>query len=127
LEESCAAKAEEKTLGQIFLTTTLGQKKEWTEMLTKLLLLQNWSHEVPRGDSAKRLTAKFKSLRKAIKDWQRSFSSLKNTITNIKLVTQFLDLIEEFRDLSLEEWNFRVILKKELLSLLEQQKTYWKQ
>jgi hypothetical protein len=38
-----------------------------------------------------------------------------------------LDLIEEFRDLSLEEWNFRVILKKELLSLVEQQKTYWKQ
>ena len=91
------------------------------------LLLHNWSHEVPQGDSAKRLTAKFKSLRKAIKDWQRSLSPLKNTITNIKLVTQFLDLIEEFRDLNLEEWNFRVILKEELLSLLEQQKTYWKQ
>ena len=29
--------------------------------------------------------------------------------------------------MSLEEWNFRAILNEKLLSLLEQQRIYWKQ
>jgi hypothetical protein len=38
-----------------------------------------------------------------------------------------LCLIEEFRDLSLVEWNFRAILENSLISLLKQQRAYWKQ
>jgi hypothetical protein len=33
--------------------------------------------------------------------------------------------LEEFRDLSLEEWNVRYILKENLERVLEQQRIYW--
>lgn len=39
----------------------------------------------------------------------------------------FLEMLEEYRDLSLEEWNFRQISKEKLISLLKQQKLYWRQ
>jgi hypothetical protein len=38
-----------------------------------------------------------------------------------------LDLIEESRDLNLEEWNFKNILLDHLEALLHQQKVYWQQ
>lgn len=38
-----------------------------------------------------------------------------------------MDTIECFRDLSLIEWNFREILSSKLVSLLRQQRRYWKQ
>lgn len=39
----------------------------------------------------------------------------------------FLDILEEFRDHTLEEWNFKALIKEQLESLLSQQKTYWQQ
>jgi hypothetical protein len=36
-------------------------------------------------------------------------------------------LVEEFRDLLVEEWNFRDIIQKHLEQLLEQQRIYWQQ
>lgn len=48
-------------------------------------------------------------------------------IENIKLIIQFLDLVEETRDLTLQEWNLCNILRQKLQVLLEQQKIYWKQ
>jgi hypothetical protein len=42
-------------------------------------------------------------------------------------VIQFIDTIEESRDLEVQEWNFRKILKHHLKSLLEWQRLYWKQ
>jgi hypothetical protein len=39
----------------------------------------------------------------------------------------FLNKIEEFCDLSLEEWNFRKIVQDNLANLLEQQRVYWRQ
>jgi hypothetical protein len=38
-----------------------------------------------------------------------------------------VNFLEEFRDLSLVEWNFRNLLEDKLISLLKQQKAYWKQ
>ena len=73
------------------------------------------------------ITAKFKNLRRVIRAWQAQLSSLKANIANVKLVLSFLGLLEEFRDLSLQEWNFRHILEQRLVSLLKQQKIYWKQ
>lgn len=48
-------------------------------------------------------------------------------IENIKLVLHFLETIELFRDLSLPEWNFRNLIAEKLISLLKQQRTYWRQ
>jgi hypothetical protein len=38
-----------------------------------------------------------------------------------------LNSLEEHRDLSLEEWNFRLIVQRNIAALLEQQIIYWKQ
>lgn len=54
-------------------------------------------------------------------------SNLSTTIANTKLLIALLDVIEEFRDLSIEEWNFREILQTYLRTLLHRQKIYWKQ
>lgn len=52
---------------------------------------------------------------------------MKITISNVKLILSFLCLIEEFRDLTVIEWNFKLILETKLQSLLMHQKLYWKQ
>jgi hypothetical protein len=38
-----------------------------------------------------------------------------------------LDNLEEFRELSLKEWNFRQLIYEHLFGLLEQQRVYWMQ
>jgi hypothetical protein len=47
-------------------------------------------------------------------------SNLSTTISNNKVVLSFLDMLEESRDLTLEEWNFRRIIQEHLANLLEQ-------
>jgi hypothetical protein len=42
------------------------------------------------------------------------------------MVLSFLNTLDEFRDLSLEKWNFRVLVQDHLGKLLEQQRVYWK-
>lgn len=48
-------------------------------------------------------------------------------IENTRLTLQFVETLGEYRDLSIEEWNFKELLKTHLLSLLKQQRIYWKQ
>lgn len=91
------------------------------------ILAANWFASPMISDKAKILTNKCKNLRAALKVWSASLPSLKIAINNISLTIQLLDALEKFRDLSLEEWNFRTILKGKLLLLLEQQRVYWKQ
>jgi hypothetical protein len=52
---------------------------------------------------------------------------LKANIENVRLILQFLKLLEEYRDLSIVEWNFRLLLKQKYASLLNQQQIYCKQ
>jgi len=90
------------------------------------IVQHGWALPTFQSDPAKVITAKFKNLRRVIRAWQAQLSSLKANIANVKLVLSFLGLLEEFRDLSLQEWNFRHILEQRLISLLKQQKIYWK-
>jgi hypothetical protein len=71
--------------------------------------------------------AKLKNLRRVLRAWEGQLSNLNTTINNNKVMLSFLDMIEESRDLTLEEWNFRKIIQDHLGSLLEQQRIYWKQ
>jgi hypothetical protein len=80
----------------------------------------------PVQDIANGITAKFKNLRGSIKQWQKNLSSLKQVIDNVKMVMGFLEFIEDYRDLSLEEWNFKDILIQHLLTLLKLERIYWK-
>jgi hypothetical protein len=72
------------------------------------------------------LELNFKNLRGALKAWSSTLSNLKISIANISFTLLLLEAMEEYRDLSLEEWNFRCILREKLLTLLEQQRIYWK-
>jgi hypothetical protein len=78
-------------------------------------------------DKAKNLGAKFENLRRVLKAWKKLLPSLAKTITSCKEAILFLDKLEEFRDLSLQEWNARDLLLNHIQSLLGQQRTYRKQ
>jgi hypothetical protein len=69
-------------------------------------------------DKAKMIGAKFKNLRRVVKCWHSKLSNLAAVITNTKLVIFLLDSLEEFRDLSVEEWNFRQFVQGHLVNLL---------
>jgi hypothetical protein len=71
--------------------------------------------------------AKFKRARKAIQGWYKSLPNLAKLIDKVKLVIQLLYFIEESRDLTVQEWNFKEILIHHLHDLLSKQRTYWKQ
>lgn len=73
------------------------------------------------------ISAKFKNLRKDLKEWKRSLPKLAIVIERIKAVLHLLETIEVFRDLSIQEWNFRNLVAEKLVQLLKQQRTYWKQ
>jgi len=70
------------------------------------LVEQCWSTSPNIQDQAKILTAKFKSLRATLRSWQKQLSNLKALISSVKLVLSFLELLEEWRDLTIMEWNF---------------------
>jgi hypothetical protein len=57
-----------------------------------------------------------------LRAWQQNLPSLAKTIENYKLVLRFLDILDEFRELSLEEWNFRHVVKSNLENLLGKQR-----
>jgi hypothetical protein len=84
-----------------------------------------WQQNLP--DKAKNLKAKFKIIRKVLKDWQRSLPKIDKIVRHIKLLIEFIDIIEEHRDLSIEEWNFRDHMQTKVAELLHIQKIYWKQ
>ena len=83
------------------------------------IVQHGWSLPTFQSDSGKVITAKFKNIRRVIRAWQSHLSSLKANISNVKLIITFMGLLEEFRDLTLEEWNFRKILDEKLISLLQ--------
>jgi hypothetical protein len=90
-------------------------------------LEHGWSLPCYQEDKEKKLGAKFKMLRKVLRQWHAQISNMATTIQNNKMIVSFLDTLEEFRDLALEEWNFRKIVLDHLENLLEQQTKYWKQ
>ena len=88
------------------------------------ILVSTWNQTVGFTNSAKNINAKLKALRKRLRGWQASMTNLKTLITNVRLIILFLEVPEEFRDISLPEWNFKEMLDNHLLKLLEKQKNY---
>jgi endonuclease/exonuclease/phosphatase family metal-dependent hydrolase len=70
----------------------------------------SWNQPIFQPDPAKRLMAKFKRACKHIHGWCKSLPNLTKLIDKVKLVVQLLDFIEESRDLTIQEWNFKEIL-----------------
>src|SRR5699024_10752879 len=71
----------------------------------KQIVEYSWKIPVGHTDPAKRITAKLKNLRKSIKIWAKNPPCLRKLIDKVNSVIAFLDILEEFRTLSLEEWN----------------------
>jgi hypothetical protein len=84
------------------------------------VVAHGWAVPTNQTDSAKILTAKFKNLRRVLKAWQAQLSSLKANVANVKSVLILLGILEEYRYLTVLEWNFRTLF-------LYQQQVYWKQ
>jgi hypothetical protein len=95
----------------------------WLEFEGFMNVFQNtWLGQPNLSDKAKNLTTKFKITRKVLKDWQRSLPKIDKTVRDIKLLIEFIDIIEEHRDLSIEEWNFRDLTQTKVVELLHIQK-----
>jgi hypothetical protein len=62
-----------------------------------------------------------------LKAWQSQLSNINTSIHNNKVMLFWLDTMEEFRDLSMEEWNFKNLVRVNIENLLEQQRIYWQQ
>jgi hypothetical protein len=100
----------------------------WLEHENFIPVLQHaWQLQTMTDDSAKKISAKFKNLRRALKAWKSQLPNLAAAIQNAKDQIQFFDMVEENRDLTLQEWNFRWAVSNHLEKLLHQQRIYWKQ
>jgi hypothetical protein len=86
----------------------------------------SWTKPLHRDNSAALINAKFKRLRNDLKFWSKSISRLTICIENTNKALAEIDSLEDCRPLSGPEANFRKILKKHLLNLLEYQNAYWK-
>lgn len=78
------------------------------------VMAYRWSVPTFQSDIAKKITAKFKKLRRVLRAWQGQLSSLKANIENVKIILQFLEVLEDFRDLTIIEWNFRILLRENM-------------
>jgi hypothetical protein len=85
-----------------------------------------WKIPVRAKSSAGIITAKLKNLRYELKRWGKNLSHFKDLITKCNQVIFLLDQLEETRDLSRPEFNFRNIVKGHLKRLLQIQSDYWK-
>jgi hypothetical protein len=86
-----------------------------------------WQIPTEYSDAAKRINAKLKNVRRGLKLWSKNRPCLKKLIAQVNDTITMLDLFEEARPLSSEEWNLREILKSHVLTLVQNQRTYWKQ
>jgi hypothetical protein len=103
-------------------------ENHWMQHSEFKQIVQNaWNIPVGHVDSAKKINEKFKNLRRSLKMWAKNLPCLKNLIDKVNEVISWFDLLEEFRTLSLVEWDLRDTLKAHLLTLLQNQNSYWKQ
>lgn len=90
------------------------------------LVQQSWEKPLKATSSATLISGKLKRLRYALKKWSKSLSKLSLLIENSNKVLLQLDELEEMRQLTIPETNFRSILKAHILHLLKFQSDYWK-
>ena len=64
---------------------------------------------------------------KRLKAMGKNLLCLQNLIDKVNESISLLDFFEECRPLSAMEWNLRDILKSHVMTLLQNQRAYWKQ
>jgi hypothetical protein len=81
-----------------------------------------WSKDFRTNNSASKVVAKFKELRRTLKKWAKGISKLKEQIKVCNSTLLILDKLEENKPLNPPERNFRNIIKGFIQKLLEYQK-----
>jgi hypothetical protein len=71
------------------------------EFMEKVTL--GWEFPTIKSEKAKKMMSKFKNLRMALRQCHTQLSNLNKSIESNKMMISFLDTLEEFRDLFLEE------------------------
>lgn len=90
------------------------------------VVAESWNKTCFAKNSAALLCKKLKNLRYALKSWSRGVSRLSILIQNCNQTITELDGLEDQRQLSIPEANFRKIVKAHLLKLLQYQNDYWR-
>ena len=85
-----------------------------------------WNKRCYAPNAAAVLCKKLKTLRYDLKQWSKTISKLTVLIDNCNKTLLEIDGLEERRRLSVPEANFRNILKRHLLHLLDCKKAHWK-
>lgn len=85
-----------------------------------------WAKQVRSDNYATVICRKLKTLCYELKRWSKGISKLSIAIDNSNIALTELDTLENKRMLTTSERNFRKILKKHLLRLLNYQRQYWK-
>jgi len=91
------------------------------------LVASVWNSDFAASTIASRVGAKFKLLHRVLRHWGNSLSKLNKVIKECNSVLLIIDRLEEGRTLSIQEANFRRIIKRHTLNLLERKKIFWKQ
>ena len=86
------------------------------------LVASSWNKIVPSNSYATIIYRKFKALRYELTQWSKQISKLATAIANSNSTLADLDSLENKRILTTPESNFRRILKRHLLRLLDYQK-----
>ena len=87
--------------------------------------LEGWSKQIRNDrDAASVLAGKLKNTRYSLKNWSKKLSNLSQLISMCNKVIFFLDVVEDCRSLFTPEWNYRIIIKKQLQTLLRYKNLY---
>jgi hypothetical protein len=99
-----------------FVWSKLQPENHWIQQLGFFELVEKvWNSLVKAQSSFCIITAKFKNLRYELKRWEGgNLSHLKDLIAKCNYVILQLDQLEDDRDLSMLEFNFRNIVKVHL-------------
>ena len=81
-------------------------------------VIQCWNRNQQLTNSAKDTAARFKCLRMGLKKWSENLSKLNTNISACNYVLSMIDGIEDQRNLSTIEANFRIIIKNHITKLL---------
>lgn len=89
-------------------------------------VLCHWEQAVQMNSASRKISAKFKRLRSALKVWSQGLSNLSLLIANCNKVILFLDGLEDRRPLYNTESNLRILVKRQLTTKLHYKNVYWR-
>ena len=83
-----------------------------------------WNSAPYKSVAALMINSRLKNARHGLKKWSRDLSNLNKIIDNCSFIRSLLDGIEEQRELSIIEKNFKTILMEHTRKLLEAKRIY---